>query len=56
MRKSARVEASWDAGLSWSGESALRKRLREDPDLLEELFRRAQNVIDDKARSLGHRI
>lgn len=54
-RGGGRVEAAWDAGLSWGGEGILRKKLRADDDLLYELEERVRAAIDESVARLGHR-
>lgn len=54
-RGSGRVEAAWDAGLSWGGEALLRRKLREDDDLLWDLEERVRAAVDAAAAKLGHR-
>lgn len=50
----ARIEATYDAGLSWPGEAKARRAFREDRDLYGDVWQRCQDVIDAAARDRGH--
>jgi recombination protein RecA len=49
----ARVEASWDASLSWSTENKLMGAMDDSKDLLDEIFGHCQGWIDAEAKKRG---